>query len=102
MNKWLKGANAAVLSAAVLGIFYYRDDLPVFRQRASVGSDQEQKKFTLSDQTATTLKALNQDVHIIAFDGGDANPLMTRQVLDMVQEYKKRSGKKSLLTNTIL
>lgn len=92
MNKWLRGTNAAVLSAAVIGIFIIAT---IFLN--SVKGLQwdltKNKKFTLSDQTISTLKSLDQDVHMLVFSGGNADPLMTRQVDDMVQEYKKRSSK---------
>jgi ABC-type uncharacterized transport system involved in gliding motility auxiliary subunit len=92
MNKWLRGANAVVLSAAVIGIFLI---LTIFLN--SVKGFQvdltKNKSFTLSDQTITTLKNLDKDIHIIAFTNSGQNTFATRQVTDMIQEYKKHTNK---------
>lgn len=94
MNKWIRGTNAVVLSAAVIGIFVI---LTIFLH--SVKGFQldltKNKNFTLSDQTVSTLKNLDQDIHIIAFTNSsdNSNAFITRQVLDMLQEYKKQSNK---------
>jgi hypothetical protein len=92
MNKWIRGTNAVVLSAAVVGIFLI---LTLFLH--SVKGFQvdltANKSFTLSDQTLDTLKNLDQDIRIIAFTNSGENDFITRQVMDMLEEYKKRSGK---------
>ncbi|TBL73065.1 GldG family protein [Paenibacillus thalictri] len=92
MNKWIRGTNAAVLSLAVIGIFIV---LTIFLN--SVKSLQvdltQSKKFTLSESTENTLKALDKDVHIMSFTSDQTDPFAKRQVVDLVQEYKKRSGK---------
>lgn len=93
MNKWIRGTNATVLSIAVIGIFIiltiFLHSLKGFQVDLT-----KNKNFTLSEQTVNTLKSLNQDVHIIAFtNSGDNNEFVTRQVTDMIQEYKKQSGK---------
>jgi hypothetical protein len=92
MNKWLRGTNAVVLSAAVIGIFLI---LTIFLH--SVKGFQvdltKNKSFTLSDQTISTLKNLNKDIHVIAFTNSGQNTFATRQVTDMIQEYKKYTNK---------
>ncbi|MFB0846213.1 GldG family protein [Paenibacillus oleatilyticus] len=92
MNKWIRGTNATVLSLAVIGIFIV---LTIFLN--SVKGLQvdltQNKKFTLSDQTTQTLKALDKDVHIISLTSDQTDPYIKRQVVDLVQEYKKRNGK---------
>lgn len=91
MKNWLKGTNAAVLSLAVVGIFII---LTIFlHSLKGVQWDlTANKKFTLSDSTITTLKNLNQDVHVIAF----TNPgegVVNRQIKDLLEEYHKLNGK---------
>lgn len=93
MNKWIRGTNATVLSIAVIGIFIiltiFLHSLKGFQVDLT-----KNKNFTLSEQTTTTLKNLNQDIHVIAFtNNGDGNEFVTRQVTDMVAEYKKQSSK---------
>jgi hypothetical protein len=93
MNKWIRGTNATVLSIAVIGIFIiltiFLHSLKGFQVDLT-----KNKSFTLSEQTVATLKSLNQDIHIVAFtNSGDNNGFVTRQVTDMVTEYKKQSGK---------
>ncbi|MGQ7891093.1 GldG family protein [Paenibacillus sp. WC2504] len=93
MNKWIRGTNATVLSIAVIGIFIiltiFLHSLKGFQVDLT-----KNKNFTLSEQTVNTLKNLNQDVHVIAFtNSGDNNEFVTRQVTDMIQEYKKQSSK---------
>lgn len=88
-NNWIKGTNATVLSLAVVGLFIL---LTIFLH--SINGLQwdltENKKFTLSDQTVTTLKGLDKPVHAVAFTSQD--PYMDRQVEDLLQEYQKRSS----------
>ncbi|NEW08799.1 GldG family protein [Paenibacillus sp. SYP-B3998] len=93
MNKWIRGTNATVLSIAVIGIFIiltiFLHSLKGFQLDLT-----KNKSFTLSEQTVTTLKNLNQDIHIIAFtNSGAGSDFITRQVTDMAAEYKKQSGK---------
>ncbi|AFH59276.1 GldG family protein [Paenibacillus caseinilyticus] len=92
MNKWIRGTNATVLSLAVIGIFIV---LTIFLN--SVKNLQvdftKDNKFTLADQTLQTLKALDQDVRIIAFTSDQTEPIISRQVSDLVQEYKRQNGK---------
>lgn len=92
MNKWIRGTNAVVLSLAVIGIFIV---LTIFlNSTKTMQIDLTQnKQFTLSDQTVQTLKSLDKDVHLIAFTSSQTDPLMSRQVSELVQEYKKRNGK---------
>ena len=93
MNKWIRGTNATVLSIAVIGIFIiltiFLHSLKGFQVDLT-----KNKNFTLSEQTTAALKNLNQDIHVIAFtNSGDGNDFVTRQVTDMVAEYKKQSSK---------
>lgn len=91
MKNWIKGANAAVLSVAVVGIFIL---LTIFLHslKGAQWDLTANKKFTLSDKTITTLKNLDQDVHAIAFtDPGQG--VVSRQIKDLLDEYQKRSGK---------
>ncbi|KIL37839.1 ABC transporter [Gordoniibacillus kamchatkensis] len=92
MNKWIKRSNAVVLSLAAIGIFIV---LTLFLH--SVKGFQldltKNKNFSLSEQTISTLKNLNQDVKIIAFTNpSSADPFITRQVSDLANEYKQRSS----------
>lgn len=91
VKNWIKGANAAVLSLAVVGIFIlltlFLNSVPGIQWDLTAN-----KKFTLSDQTITTLKNLEQEIHAIAFtDSGQG--VVTRQIKDLLDEYQKRSSK---------
>nr|WP_313779910.1 Gldg family protein [Paenibacillus larvae] len=92
MNKWIRGTNATVLSLAVIGIFviltFFLNSLSGFQLDLT-----KNKNFTLSDQTVNMLKSLDKDIHITAFTLPEDQEYFTRQVSDLVQEYKKRSGK---------
>jgi hypothetical protein len=92
VNKWIRGTNAIVLSLAVIGIFIV---LTIFlNSTKSLQVDLTQnKKFTLSDKTVETLKALDKDVHLITLTSDQTDPYIKRQVDELVQEYKKRNGK---------
>lgn len=92
MNKWIRGTNAAVLSLAVIGIFII---LTIFlNSTKSLQVDLTQnKKFTLSDQTVQILGSLDKDVHILSLTSDQTDPYIKRQVVELVQEYKKRNGK---------
>ncbi|SDE51605.1 ABC-type uncharacterized transport system [Paenibacillus sp. UNCCL117] len=92
MNKWIRGTNATVLSLAVIGIFIV---LTIFLNSAKgLQVDlTENNKFTLSDQTKQTLDGLDKDIKIISLTTTDTNPYMKREVVELVQEYKKRTGK---------
>ncbi|MBE1447060.1 GldG family protein [Paenibacillus sp. OAS669] len=92
MNKWIRGTNAVVLSLAVIGIFIVLTIFLNSTKTLQVDLTQN-KQYTLSDQTINTLKSLDKDVHIIAFTSSQTNLTMNREVVDMVQEYKKRSSK---------
>jgi ABC-type uncharacterized transport system involved in gliding motility auxiliary subunit len=92
MNKWIRGTNATVLSLAVIGIFviltFFLNSLSGFQLDLT-----KNKNFTLSDQTVNMLKTLDKDIHIMAFTLPDDPEYYTRQVSDLVQEYKKRNSK---------
>jgi ABC-type uncharacterized transport system involved in gliding motility auxiliary subunit len=91
VKTWIKGANAAVLSLAAVGIFIL---LTIFLH--SVKGIQwdltANKKFTLSDQTITTLKGLDKEVHAIAFTE-EGQGVVSRQIKDLLDEYHKRNNK---------
>lgn len=91
MKNWLKGTNAAVLSLAVVGIFII---LTIFlHSLKGVQWDlTASKKFTLSDQTISTLNKLDKDVHVLAFTNPGAG-VVDRQIKDLLEEYHKRNGK---------
>lgn len=92
MNKWIRGTNAVVLSLAVIGIFIV---LTIFlNSMKGMQLDlTKNKKFTLSEQTTQALGALDQDVRIVSLTSDRTDPYIKRQVVELVQEYKKRSGK---------
>jgi hypothetical protein len=92
LNKWIRGTNAVVMSIAVIGIFIV---LTIFlNSMKSMQVDLTQdKKFTLSDKTVETLQALDQEVRLITLTSDQTDPYIKRQVEELVQEYKKRSGK---------
>ncbi|GCL73729.1 MULTISPECIES: GldG family protein [Paenibacillus] len=92
MNKWIRGTNAVVLSLAVIGIFIV---LTIFlNSMKGLQLDLTlNKKFSLSEQTTQTLAALEQDVRIVSLTSDQTDPYIKRQVVELVQEYKKRSGK---------
>lgn len=91
MKNWLKGTNAAVLSVAVIGIFIV---LTVFlHSMKGIQWDlTANKKFTLADQTVTTLQKLDKPVHVLAFTypGSD---YYNRQVTDLLEEFHKHNSK---------
>lgn len=91
MKNWLKGTNAAVLSLAVVGIFII---LTIFlHSLKGIQWDlTANKKFTLSDQTISTLKKLDKDVHVTAFTNPGAG-VVDRQIKDLLEEYHKRNSK---------
>ncbi|WP_162462915.1 GldG family protein [Paenibacillus psychroresistens] len=90
MKNWLKGTNAVVLSLAVIGIFIV---LTIFlHSLKGVQWDfSKDKKFTLSDQTKTTMQQLKKDVHVLAFSnqGGEVDP----EITDMLSAYHKLNSK---------
>ncbi|WP_058300422.1 GldG family protein [Gorillibacterium timonense] len=93
MKKWIRGTNAVVLSAAVIGIFIL---LTVFLHSAK-GLQWDltaTKKFTLSDQTTTVVKNLKQEVNVIAFTSS-SQEYYNRQVSDLLTDYKRLNKKVS-------
>ncbi|MEO3947340.1 Gldg family protein [Gorillibacterium sp. CAU 1737] len=91
MKKWIRGTNAIVLSAAVIGIFIL---LTVFLHSAK-GLQWDltaTKKFTLSDQTTTVLKNLDQKVNVIAFTNS-SQEYYNRQVSDLLTDYSRQNKK---------
>jgi ABC-type uncharacterized transport system involved in gliding motility auxiliary subunit len=90
LKSWIKGTNAVVLSLAVVGIFIV---LTIFlHSLKGVQWDlSKDKKFTLSDQTKTTLQQLKKDVHVLAFS--DQNGAVDPEITDMLSAYHKLNGK---------
>ncbi|WP_040952519.1 GldG family protein [Gorillibacterium massiliense] len=90
MKNWLKGTNAAVLSIAVVAVFIL---LMVFLHSAKdVQWDMtSNKSFTLSEQTNTTLKDLDQKVHVVVFTAPGAD-YYTRQITDLLETYHKKNS----------
>ncbi|MFW5433775.1 GldG family protein [Paenibacillus apiarius] len=91
MKKWLRGTNAALLSAAVIGIFvlltYFLQSLTGFQWDLT-----QDKSYTLSDQTTGTLSSIQNKVEMKLFLTPNDDPLLTRQVADMGQEFAKRNS----------
>jgi ABC-type uncharacterized transport system involved in gliding motility auxiliary subunit len=90
LKSWIKGTNAVVLSLAVVGIFIV---LTIFlHSLKGVQWDlSKDKKFTLSDQTKTTLQQLKKDVHVLAFS--NQNGAVDPEITDMLSAYHKINGK---------
>lgn len=90
MKSWIKGTNAVVLSLAVVGIFIV---LTIFlHSLKGIQWDlSKDKKFTLSDQTKTTLQQLNKDVHVLAFS--NQNGAVDPEITDMLSAYHKLNSK---------
>ena len=93
MEKWLSHTNSTVLSVAVIGIFIL---LTLFLN--SLGGFQldltSNKQYTLSDQSLTAIKNVQDDVNILVLIVENANnTVLNREVTDMVEEYTKRSNK---------
>jgi ABC-type uncharacterized transport system involved in gliding motility auxiliary subunit len=90
LKSWIKGTNAVVLSLAVVGIFIV---LTIFlHSLKGVQWDlSKDKKFTLSDQTKTTLQQLKKDVHVLAFS--NQNGAVDPEITDMLSAYHKLNSK---------
>jgi ABC-type uncharacterized transport system involved in gliding motility auxiliary subunit len=90
LKNWIKGTNAVVLSLAAIGIFIV---LTIFlHSLKGVQWDlSKDKKFTLADQTKTTLQQLNKDVHVLAFS--DQNGAVDPEITDMLSAYHKLNSK---------
>jgi len=95
VKQWIRGTHAIVRSIAVIGIFIL---LTVFLHQAK-GLQWDltaNKKFTLSEQTVTMLKGLDQEVNILAFTNSDMD-YYNRQIRELLQEYGKRNAKLSFM-----
>ncbi|GAA3412696.1 GldG family protein [Paenibacillus hodogayensis] len=94
MNKWIRGTNATIISIAVIGIFIivtlFLNSMKGIQWDLSAN-----KKYSLSEQTISVLKKLDKDIKITMFTGGGSTDegIMYRDVRDLLNEYKKRSGK---------
>lgn len=92
MKKSLKGINALVLSAAIIGIFIV---VNIFLGSVS-GFEWDltkNKNFTLSEQTLSTLKGLDQQITMKLFMSSAEDTILTREVEDLAEQYQKESDK---------
>ncbi|MEI7025615.1 GldG family protein [Paenibacillus sp. y28] len=88
---WLRGTNAVVLGLAVIGIFILAT-LFLHSVKGIQWDFTTNKKYTLSEQTLSALKAIDKDVSVKIFTGGNADSYASRQVTDLAKEYAKQSG----------
>ncbi|GIP41029.1 hypothetical protein J31TS4_43090 [Paenibacillus sp. J31TS4] len=88
MKTWIKGTNAAVLSAAVIGVFILLT-LFLSSMKGAQWDLTATKKFTLADQTKTVLKEMKAPVHVVAFESQDQAADM--MIADLLQEYHKQN-----------
>lgn len=92
MGKWISRTNATVISIAAIGIFIV---LTLFLN--SLGTFQvdltKNRQNTLSDQTISTLKAINEPVEAMVFINPQDAQVYTREVTDLLQEYHKINNK---------
>lgn len=89
MNRWLRGTNALVFSAALVGIFV----LLTIMINAIPGLQFDltaERKYTLSEHTLDVLSKVDQDIQIYAFTGGSS--MTDQQVVDLLEEYARRSS----------
>lgn len=101
MKKWIHGTNTIVRSVAVIGIFII---LTLFLY--SLGHFQidltQNKQYTLSDQTVTTLDGLDQNVDALVFLNSQDAEVYTREVTDLLAEYHKVNSKLEVKTYDLL
>lgn len=90
MNRWIRGTNALVFSAALIGIFI----LLTIMVNAVPGIQFDltaEKKYTLSEHTLDVLSKVDEDIQVYAFTGGSA--MTDQQVVDLLEEYARRSNR---------
>ena len=88
MNRWIRGTNALVFSAALIGIFI----LLTIMVGAIPGTQfdlTKEKKYTLSEHTLDVLNKVEEDIQIYAFTGSNS---MEQQIVDLLEEYARRSN----------
>ncbi|MGZ9583461.1 GldG family protein [Paenibacillus marinisediminis] len=92
MKKRLRGINSLVFSVAVIGIFIvttiFLGSLSGFQWDLT-----KNKSFTLSEQTLTTLQNLDEDITMKLFMSSAEDPMLTREVEDIAQQYAQASNK---------
>ncbi|MEW4371501.1 GldG family protein [Paenibacillus kandeliae] len=92
MSKWITRTNAIVVSVAAIGIFIV---LTLFLN--SLGNFQtdltKNKQNTLSDQTISTVKSINEPVEAMVFMNAQDAQVYTREVTDLLDEYHKLNSK---------
>jgi len=87
VNRWIRGTNSAVLSAAVVVLFVL--STLFLGSRTGLQWDlTANKRNTLSEKTITTLRNLKTDIRVLTFfESG--NQVGSRQILDLLKEYSK-------------
>jgi len=91
VNRWIRGTNSAVLSAAVVVLFVL--STLFLGSRTGLQWDlTANKRNTLSEKTITTLRNLKTDIRVLTFfESG--NQVGSRQILDLLKEYSKRTDR---------
>lgn len=92
IKKSLKGINSFVFSAAVIGFFIvatiFLGSISGFQWDLT-----KNKSFTLSEQTISTLKGLDQQITMKLFMSSAEDTILTREVEDLAEQYHKESNK---------
>lgn len=90
MKTWLRRGNAAIISAAVIGIFvlltYIFQSFPGWQWDVT-----KNKSFTLSEQTLSALASVQKPIAIKLFTTPNDDEVLVREVADMAEEYAKRN-----------
>ncbi|MEM9414482.1 MAG: Gldg family protein [Planctomycetota bacterium] len=100
-RRLLYGLNVGVMVAAAVGICILLNWL-VYRQYRAMSPDSRQwvrydltstRRYSLSDQTRSVLKSLDERHTIVTMLGGaEADPTQTQEIQDLVDEYARASG----------
>ncbi|WP_374016595.1 GldG family protein [Paenibacillus thiaminolyticus] len=90
MKTWLRRGNAAMISAAVVGIFVLITY--IFQSFSGWQWDvTKNKSFTLSEQTLSALASIENPIAIKLFATSNDDEVLVREVADMAEEYAKRN-----------
>lgn len=90
MKTWLRRSNAAMISAAVIGIFVLITY--IFQSFSGWQWDvTKDNSFTLSEQTLSTLASIEKPIAIKLFTTPNDDEVLVREVADMAEEYAKRN-----------
>ncbi|OGX68504.1 MAG: ABC transporter [Paenibacillus sp. RIFOXYA1_FULL_44_5] len=95
MKKWIRGTNALVMTLAVIGIFIVAN-IFISSLKGLQWDLTKNHKYTLSSQTLSVLKNLDQSIHVIVFSGGQADPYEAQQIANLLNQYKQHTGKISV------